>query len=403
MRQRTQLKLAAGMLALLILALVAVLIVFAMKRGQNRESLVSQLVAQTESTPEPVVDPFARREADAVIAVQRLPSGAAGQTVRQRIDSGIIEQALPYLEPLGLPEPEWVGRRIADTSVYEVRYRYTYHGVRFGPRWLVQLDPAGLVPADAIERALPTNATAKLIHTEDVESLSRYYDRADEVLGALTEHRFPSGLRLPSSLLIFFAGRQDAVDVDDVLGWLVVPETIDPDGEITYRVYFQWKEDERLEDAVWQVSYRNNTPSFRPRDRRAEEIMTQGSDLDADSVIDIRPMTMRDDADPQSEGQDCRRAIRYLLRDARIMEGVGTLLSFRARNAALEYKTWHVDYAEGTRDRCIVEYKYDEAGVERAVGWEVAHSDGTRYPVNELSTLAERVVSLRVLPLPTGE
>ncbi len=374
-----------------------------MRRGQNRDTLVSQLVAQNDSAEEPVVDPFARREADAVIAVQRLASGADGQTVRQRIDSGLLDQMMPTLGLLGMNAPEWVGRRIADTSVYEVRYRYTFHGVRFGPRWLIQLDPDGLVPDGAIDRALPTNAMAQIIHTADVEPLRRYYDRADEVLSALTEHRFPSGLRLPSSLLIFFAGRQDAVAVDDVLGWLVVPETIDPAGEITYRVYFQWNEDEQLEDAVWQVSYRDNAPSFRPRDRRAEEIMTQGTDLAADSIIDIRPMTMRDDADPRSERQDCRRAIRYLLRDARVMEGVGTLLSFRARTAALEYKTWHVDYAEGTRERCIVEYKYDEAGEERVVGWEVAHSDGTRYPVNELSTLAEKVVSLRVLPLPVAE
>lgn len=399
MRQRTRLKLAAGLLAVLIVLLCAVIVVAVMKRGRQRQTLVSDLVAQSEAAEPVVADPWARRETDAVLAVQRMVTPAGGLTVRQRIDQGLLGQTMPWLTSMQLPEAEWYARRIADTSVYEVRYRFTWHAVQFGPRWMVQLDPQGLRPESAVDGVLAVNAMASLVHTADTAPLVRYFDRSDEVLKALTEHRFVSGLRLPSSLLIFFAGRE-AMALENVFGWLVVPELIDPNGELNYRVYFQWREGERLEDAIWQVSYQDNQPSFRPRDRRAEDIMAQGGSLSAESIIDIRPMTMRDEVNPAAEREDCRRALRYLLSDGRVVEGVGTLLSFRAQNAAVEYRTWRVDYSAATRDRCVVEYLYNEDGSERSVSWEVAHADGRRYPTSELSRLTELAVSTRVLELP---
>jgi hypothetical protein len=316
MRQRTRLQLAAGLLAVLIVALCAVIVLAVLSRGRQRQTLVSDLVAQSAAAAPVVADPWARRETDAVLAVQRIVTPAEGLTIRQRIDQGILSQTMPWLSGLGLPEAEWYARRVADTSVYEVRYRYRWQAVQFGPRWLVQLNPEGMRPDGANDGVLPVNAMASLVHTQDTAPLVRYFDRSDEVLKALTEHRFASGLRLPSSLLIFFAGRE-AVDLANVFGWLVVPEVIEPSGELNYRVYFQWREGEQVEDAIWQVSYRDNQPSFRPRDRRAEDIMAQGGSLRAESVIDIRPMTMRDEVDPSAEQEDCRRALRYLLADGR--------------------------------------------------------------------------------------
>jgi hypothetical protein len=59
-----------------------------------------------------------------------------------------------------------------------------------------------------------------------------------------------------------------------------------------------------------------------------------------------------------------------------------------------------VDYSPQTRERCVVEYLYNEDGSERSVSWEVAHSDGRRYPTSELSRLTELAVSTRVNELP---
>lgn len=407
MRQRTQLKLAAGLLAFVILLLGVLLTVVLVKRQKSRDELLAALQTQAISgTAAEVIpaDPFASREADAIAVIQsRSVSLADGtsQTILGRVDSGLLAQNLELFQELGLAGGSWAGRRIQDTSVYEVRWVLTFHGLDFGPRWLVQLDPEGLRP-EGSDGLLATNALARILETPDPAPVWRYFNRSEEVLTALTEHRFDSGVRLAASLLIYFQGRQADEAALDVIGWAVLPEDIDPQGEMVYRAWFQWREGERVEDAVWQVSYQGGQPTFRPRDRRAEEIMALGAQTQATDVLDIRPLSMREQVDPRTEQDDCRRALRYLLSDSRIVEAVGAVLAHRARSTSLEYLNWHVDVFAEDRSRCTVEYKYNQGGEERAVVWQVAHASGERYPIDDIARVAERAVRIQVSAPPTA-
>jgi hypothetical protein len=389
-------QIAAAAVVLVVVLLLVLLLVALQRRHQMRLAMVAQL----QTTPEaaaaaapPRVDPWAGRESDAVGLVRA--HTAASTTVGTRTDARLLETQLSWLSPLELEPAQWVARRIQDTSVYDVRYRFRYHGIDFGPRWLVQVDPQGLRPPASPDGVVATNALAELLHASDPDTLLRYHLRVPEVLQALTDHRFGSGFRLASSLLLYFQARSGSLQPEHIVGWLVVPERIDPEGELHYRAWFQWEEDGRHEDAIWQVSYIGGAPSFRPRDRRAEEIMRQGSDLDRDAVLDIRPMSMREDQDPSTERDDCRRALRWLLRDARVIEGVGALLATQARSHRVEYRNWNVDRVEGDPTRCHVTYRYEEDGDPREVRWQVEHRTGERLPASDLAWLAELTVRPR--------
>lgn len=405
MRQRTQLKLAAGLLTVVILMLGVLLAVVLAGRQNSRDALLASLGTQATAVAAQAVpaDPYAAREADAVAQVGRRivnPEGTP-QTILGRVDSGFLSQNLHIFQELGVSSGAWIGRRIQNTTVYEVRYLLTYHGLDFGPRWLVQLDPDGRRP-DGSEGVLATNAFARVLETPDPTELWRFMNRTEEVLTALTEHRFDSGLRLAASLLIYFQGRIDEQSELDVIGWAIFPEDIDPQGEMVYRSVFQWREGDRVEDAIWQVSYQGGQPTFRPRDRRADEIMALGAQTQATDVLDIRPVSMREAGDPRTERDDCRRALRFLLADTRIIEAVGAVLAHRARTTSLEYLNWHVDRLADDAARCTVEYKYSEAGVQQAVAWQIAHATGDRYPVDEIARVAERAVRIQVSEPPTA-
>lgn len=406
MRQRTQLKLAAGLLAFVILLLGVLLLVVLAGRQKSRDALLASLGTQATAVAAQVIpaDPWAGREADAIAQVQARsvvsPDGTS-HTILARVDSGLLSQNLQFFQELGIASGVWTGRRIQSTAVYEVRYLLTYHGLDFGPRWLVQLDPDGLRP-EGSDGLLATNALAKLLENADPSTLWRYFNRSEEVLTALTEHRFDSGMRLAASLLIYFQGRLGEQSELDVIGWAILPEDIDPQGEMVYRAVFQWREGDRVEDAIWQVSYQGGQPTFRPRDRRADEIMALGAQTQATDVLDIRPMSMREEMNPRTEPDNCRRALRFLLADTRIVEAVGAVLAHRARTTALEYLNWHVDVLAEDPARCTVEYNYSQAGEQRAVAWQVAHSTGERYPVDEIARVAERAVRIQVSAPPTA-
>lgn len=276
--------------------------------------------------------------------------------------------------------------------MYEVVLTYTFHGIVFGPRWFVQMDPNGPQPAGS-GGVVATNALALFLHEPARVDQLRYYNRSDEVVEALTNHRFDNGTRLGAALLIQFLGRGQT-DVDQVIGWTVIPDEIDPDGELVYSAYFQWREGDGFEDAIWRVGFRGGQVSFRARDRRADTIMGAGA-VDAGERIDIRPVSMRDVDRPADAERDPRvRALRHVLTDERIVEAVGALLAYRAREVRLDYVQWFTNYVEDDREWCVVEYRYRENGYDKAVSWRVHTTTGARVPTEPSAALAE--LALRV-------
>lgn len=390
MRRDQRLQLAAlGVTIVTVLLLVALIFVVAgrkEKRRIAREAAAEAARMAAEANRPRVVDPWAGQEQ---AAIQRVlgRSTDGGGSIERRVASRALEGAIDLFEETGNPSPQWVSRR-AEGSVYEVIYEYRFHGVSFGPRFFVQLDPAGPQPAGS-GGVVPVNALAQQIVRTDPAADLRYFNRSDEIVEALTQHRFESGSRLGSALLIRFLGDGE-VEEDEVIGWTVVPHEIDPDGELVYLAYFQWYEGEVIEDAIWQVAYRGGVPSFRARDRRADSIMVAGASVRSDSLIDIRPVSMRDlDTPPASERDPRVRALRYVLEDDRIVEAVGALLAFRAENHRLDYVQWFTNYEEGSREWCVVEYRYREDGRDRQVSWRVNATTGDRLPTNRSAMLAE--------------
>ncbi len=397
MRRRTRLQLTFGVIGALVLTLIVLLLLVITSRADQRraiEDAAAAAAAAASAAEEPPAenDPWAGLEQQAIDRVKaRAVAGVEGATtLGVRVDAGVLAQHVALFAEVGVERGTWFAQRM-EGAVYEVRHDYTFQGLTFGPRWFVQLNPEGPAP-EGSDGIVATNAFAERLAMADPAENVRYLNRADEVVQALTEHRFGGGVRLGSALLVYFMGRGDADEDTDarVVGWTVVPRSIDPDGELVYEAYFQWYEGDEAQDAAWQVAYSNGAPSFRPRDQRADDIMARGNEVVADDLIDIRPVSLRDVDLPPSEERDARRrALRYLLEDDRVVEAVGALLAYRAQSSELEYVNWHAVYTDGVEGSCDVEYRFREDGVERAVSWRVDSETGERVSTSEIAELAE--------------
>jgi len=385
--------------------LVGLIVVTLIKRAERaalqREAFEAALAAANAPREVVVVDPWQDREADALAMAQalRINTNTGRTTLGARVESQALAGVVELYAEVDPSDPAWRAARVYG-SVYEVVYASMFHGVEFGPRWLVQLDPDGPRP-EGSGGVVPTNALALWLHREDLEEDARFLNRSDEVVQALTEHVFDGGVRLGSALLVYFLGRGDA-DPTTIVGWTVVPEEIEVEGDLVYMAYFQWYEGEVIEDAIWQVVYRAGQPTFRARDQRADEIMNHGRDVDEGDLIDIRPMSLRDvDTPPDQESEPRRRSVRYVLADERIVEAVGALLAYRDRTTDLEYVRWHADFVDDQdRTQVMVAYEYIEDGVEQRVAWVVDATTGTRTPHGAVAELAE--IALRVYRTPTA-
>lgn len=393
MRRRTRLKLALAGLAVGILGLVVLLVLVVLNQKARQSDLAALLAAEAAAAPEaetPPEDPWDGLELEAIRRVEdrRGASGTIGAAVR----NGALAEALELYDENEPAENEWVARRVEE-SVYEVVYETRFHGVTFGPRWFVQLNPDGPAP-EGSGGVVPTNAIAEWLHQGGDDEHMRRVNRSGEVVEALTRHRFDSGVRLASAMLVFFLGRGEGAVEPRVVGWTVVPHQIDAE-ESVYQAWFQWYEGDDVQDALWEVSYRGAAPTFRARDQRADQIMRAGAEVSSDELIDIRPESLRDvDTPPESERDARVRALRLLLADTRVVEAVGALLAARGREGTLEYVQWHSTFVGEDRNRCAVEYRYRERGDDRAVSWEVDARTGERTPTSPIAALAEVTLSV---------
>ena len=395
-RQAEQLKkVAVGMFSAIFL-LIAILGVTIVKKRRLAAELeeqwrAAQAALAEQNAPVPP-DPFENLEANAIAKVRdRVVVDAAGArtTVGARVDANVLGTRVEALQRPGVSAGEWVARRLSEHSVYEVVFRYTFHSVEFGPRWYVQMNPEGPQP-DGSEGVVPVNGLSNQLHRADVDEGVRYLNRDDEVLQALTEHRFGGGTRLGSALLVFFAGRGDDAE-RRIIGWLVVPEATDPEQDLIYRAYFQSEEGGTVQDAWWEVNLTNR--GFHARDLQANEIMSLGGEVALADVIDIRPRTMDLTAPPESEADPRRRALRYLLANDRLVEAVGTLLSFRSRNTALEYVGWEPNV---TAERHVYDVAclFNEGAEEYRVTWRVDANTGVATPTSDISQTAQLALEI---------
>lgn len=385
-RERWLLGLVIGAFAL-VLILAAVLAWQVMERRSRAASAVQQAIEETG--PPEVADPFASRGDEAVARVQAVQV-AAGETIGGRVSAEALERRVELFRRAGVEREGWTSRRTPVPSIYAVTYAYRFHSVTFGPQWYVQLDPTGMQP-EGSGGVVPANALASQLHRVDMDDQIRALNRSDEVLQALTEHQFEGGSRLGSALLVYFRGGDEVLGVEETVGWLVVPESTDEDGALSYRAYFQWLDEGEAKDAWWEVNL--TTREFQPRDIQANRIMERGAEVDVNDMIEILPRSIELETAPQDEADPRRRALRYVLADARRVEAVRALMTYRGRSRPVEYDGWQLTVTDERHVYDVVcRFKEDE--VEQRVEWRVRANDGTVTPAGDIARLAERVLTM---------
>ena len=387
-RQAIQRLLAAG--GVIVLGLIVLLAVKVVERKVARQEALAALEEQRAETGDAeveAIDPYAGRSDD---AIERVRSAVVGtETVGQRVASGELEARVELFQRAGVEPVGWSARRTDAPTVYAVMYTYHFHAVHFGPEWYVQLDPEGRMP-EGSDGVVPANALADHLHRASMEEELRPLNRSDEVLEALTEHRFESGTRLGSALLVSFRGNEPALTLDDMIGWLVVPERAEPDA-LMYRAYFQWRADGEVQDAWWEVNLLER--QFQPRDMQANRIMERGATAASDELIELRPRTLDLSTPPAAEPQPRRRALRHLLSDERLLEAVATLLTYRGRDGALEYMGWEINSTD-TRHVYDIACRFQEGEESERVTWRVQADGEAITPTSDLSRFAERVLRM---------
>lgn len=387
MRRRDNSRLVAiALFGVIVLLLVGLLLAILFSRGAgNEEALAALSSAEEARVEETVVDPWAGRGDEAISRVSDQQVG--GMTVGRFVESSLASEVELY-QQLPHSEGEWRARRVPNRSLYWVRWATDVYGVTVGPRWLVQLDEDGPKP-EGSTGVIAANALAEFAGTAAGRRAQFQMNRSDEVLIALTNHRFDGGVRLGSALLTWFAGRERRSSDLELLGWVIVPERLIGGNSAVYHASFQWSEAGRVRVAQWEVNVSNS--EFKAINLMASEVTAAGASVAADRVVDIRPQSMRDLTTlPSRESNPMRRALRYVLADERLSEAVGVLLAERSEGGEIEYTGWNINPDGCTT--CNVEYRYTEGGEARSVTWTVT-PNGELEPTCEISAVARRVLN----------
>lgn len=389
-RDNTQLWVYGGVLGLITLLLIVLFVVLLARNDRGGSSALAALSeAASERTHAVERDRYTGREDEVIRRVQQSPSGRDGQpTMEALIAEGELSKRVDLYRALGLTEGKWSARRVAGKSLYWVDYSTVFHGVTIGPRWLVQLDPAGPKPPGS-GGVVSANALADLLTTATPDALVRYLNRTDAVLDVLLKHTFEGGLPLSSSILVYFAGRNRRLEQTELMGWTVVPLRAEPNGVIIYDAFFQWSERGRLRVAHFQVDLSSNR--FEARNLLANEIVAASSSMKADALHDIRPKALNLSTPPSRESNSMVRALRYVLADTRQTAAVGALLSYRAQLADFTYDGWRIE-PDGCVE-CSVRYRYREGGEQQFVAWNV-DARGRLTPASPISEMATRALSI---------
>lgn len=379
-----------GVLVVILLLLLAVIGILLVRDDRGSEAALAALAEaadQRESTS--VDDPWAGKEAEAILRTKRAASAReGGPSVDQLIFAGELKSRVGLYNDLNLSTGAWRARRVAGRTLYWVTYENTFYGVNIGPRWLVQLDAKGPSP-EGSNGVVPANALADLLMTAAPDPYTRYLNRTDAVLDVLLKHRFDSGLPLASAILIYFGGRNKKLDDTELLGWAVVPLRAEIGGTVLYDAFFQWRERGRLSIAHFQVDLSSNR--FEARNLLANAIVAEAGSMDAEKMVDIRPRALNLSSPPSRERDPMIRALRYIVSNQQLVESVGALLSFRAQSGTFSYDGWRIE-PDGCSE-CTVSYRYRESDQQHLVSWEVS-PQGKLVPKTPIAEMATRAISI---------
>lgn len=326
MDTRLILQIALGAIVVLILV-VGGLILFEVTRDADTE--VIERVVERDDEPEERENPWAsseNREAAISLVERRTVEGDDDErTVAEVLedDEFVADKlALGDVEQNGW-ESTWWGETKYGPHFYLVRYQYEDANITVGPAWLVDLKE---------QEVVPKNVLAQVAESPEKGAESEYHDKADQVVGAITNHRFDSGVNLGGALLVYFSERAGDSDEDTIVGW-----TIQHDRGNKFDAYFQWVEDGEPTHAEFKFDY--DRKALRADNLQAAHIMRAGEEFDeSDKPVDIHPRAYDTDKGTWVGGQ-CEKqpdqdgcvALATVLEEDELTESLGWLLTAQAK------------------------------------------------------------------------
>ena len=360
------------------------------------ETAIKLVRAQRVSVPKEVAEKLKIEPAE---GSEPGEDGSITMTVGDLLEvPGFIEQKLPILknkESLGW-QAQWWGETRYGPSFFLVRYAYRDENITIGPAWLVDLKAA---------KIKPKNVLAEVVQQPAKATESEYYDKEGQVVSAITNHRFESGLNLGGALLLYFEQlqREEHGEGDTILGW-----TVDHDRGPLFRAYFQWVEAGEPTYAEFEFDY--DRKALKAVNLQSAHIMRVGEDFEQAQRVDIMPTSY--DREKRWQGparKACRsskfrarcKAMETIFLQKDLIESLEWLLSAQA-NTPEEFEAckenrkcaWKADPQEGGDYR--VHYLYDLDGKkENKISWDVKLKTGDIVPVDRRSKLAFRAINPR--------
>ncbi|MFU8804505.1 MAG: hypothetical protein ACNA8W_11895 [Bradymonadaceae bacterium] len=292
----------------------------------------------------------------------------------------------------------WWGETRFGPSYFLVRHSFADESILVGPTWLVDIRS---------QKVVAKNVLANVVSDPQQGIKSDYYDKAQQVVSAITNHRFTSEINLAGALLLYFEQTSEGEEEDTILGW-----TIDHERGNLFRAYFQWVEEGEQTYAEFEFDF--DARALRPINLQAAQIMRVGEDFETTERVSIMPGSY----DPKervaarrwlgdtrrvcrsAQHRDGCRALAALLDQSELIESLEWLLTAQA-NTAEEFEEckqarkcrWN---PEPTGDKTYrVNYIYNLGKSEQTITWEVVLGKDEVKPVDRVSELAYRAIHSR--------
>ncbi|MBA2662582.1 MAG: hypothetical protein H0U74_09830 [Bradymonadaceae bacterium] len=411
MDTRRILQIVLGFIVVLVVVMGAVTVY---QVTREAETIIVKKVTRASDEKAEVVNPWSDKGDAAIALVKRVrvaqpaptptKKGAAAEEAPANVGDMLeseefIRSKLKIASATNLGwQATWWGETQYGPSYFLVRFAFQDENITVGPAWLVDIRS---------QKVIPKNVLAQVVEDPQQGVNSDYYDKAQQVVSAITNHRFESKMNLAGALLLYFEQRDEVAESDTILGW-----TIDHDRGNLFKAYFQWVENNERTYAEFDFDF--DAKALKSVNLQAAQIMRVGEEFEVDSRVSIMPGTYNP-SEPRAANrwtgaarQQCQRpqhrdgckALSMLLDQSELIETLEWLLTARA-NTAEDFEACKqarkCHWSPGTEENGIVRvnYSFNLGESAQTITWEVSLQKGSVEPVDRVSQLAFRAIHPR--------